>query len=107
MRDDDIKRLWGRYAVQAWWADVLPRFRAIVDAAAKEGAEEERKAILHETGSTVVKACAALARLTAPDDVDEAYVPRAAVVDIAMGIKRDMDAIRSRARSQGQGGGNG
>jgi hypothetical protein len=34
-------------------------------------------------------------RLSAPDDVDEHYVPRAAVVDIAMGIKRDMDALRA------------
>ena len=32
-------------------------------------AEEERKAILHETGSTVVKACAALVRLSEQDSV--------------------------------------
>ena len=81
----------------------------VLRAIARVAAAEERRSILHETGSTVIRACAALVRLTAPDDVDEAYVPRAAVVDIAMGLKRDMDALRSRsaAGGQGRGGGNG
>ncbi len=57
--------------------------------------------VLNETGSTVTRACAALVRLSAPDDVDDAYVPRAAVVDIAMGLKRDMDAILSRSAAGG------
>jgi hypothetical protein len=71
---------------------ILPQ---VVSAIARAAAEEERRSILHETGSTVTRACAALVRLSAPDDVDDAYVPRAAVVDIAIGIKRDMDALRA------------
>ncbi len=81
--------------------EVAVDLRTIARVAAAEG----RRSILHETGSTVVKACAALVRLSAPDDVDDAYVPRAAVVDIAMGLKRDMDALRSRSAAGGQGGG--
>lgn len=77
-------------------AAALPAMCAGCVHAAKSAAEE-RRSILHETGSTVTRACAALVRLSAPDDVDDAYVPRAAVVDIAMGLKRDMDALRSRA----------
>lgn len=76
-------------------------------AIARVAAAEERRSILHETGSTVVKACAALVRLSAPDDVDEHYVQRAAVVDIALGLQRDMKAIRSRSAAGGQGRGGG
>lgn len=83
--------MWTSGAGRHYEIPLLDTLRAIASAAA----EEERKTILHETCSTVVKACAALVRLSAPEDVDEAYVPRAAVVDIAMGLKRDMDALRS------------
>jgi hypothetical protein len=102
MRDEELDRIWTEYAGPVFrpkW--VLPCLRAIASVAAAE----ERRSILDETGSTVTRACAALVRLSAPDDVDDAYVPRAAVVDIAMGLKRDMDALRSSAAAGGQGGG--
>ena len=101
MKDEELLRMWLSGAGRHYEIPLLNTLRAIARAAAAE----ERKTILHETGSTVVKACAALVRLTAPEDVDEAYVPRAAVVDIAMGLKRDMDALRSSAAAGGQGGG--
>jgi hypothetical protein len=105
VKDDDLLRMWTSGAGRHYDVPVVETLRTIARAAAAE----ERRSILHETGSTVISACAALVRLSAPDDVDEHYVPRAAVVDIAMGLKRDMDALRSRsvAGEQGRGGGNG
>jgi hypothetical protein len=102
VKDEELLRMWTSGAGRHYDIPLLDTLRAIARAAV----EEERRSILHETGSTVTRACAALVRLSAPDDVDDAYVPRAAVVDIAMGIKRDMDALRSSsaAGEHGQGG---
>jgi hypothetical protein len=102
VKDDDLLRMWTSGAGRHYEIPLLDTLRSI----ALVAAAEERRSILHETGSTVTRACAALVRLSAPDDVDDAYVPRAAVVDIAMGLKRDMDALRSRAAAgeHGQGG---
>jgi hypothetical protein len=93
VKDEELLRMWTSGAGRHYEIPLLDTLRTIARAAAAE----ERRSILDETGSTVTRACAALVRLSAPDDVDDAYVPRAAVVDIAMGIKRDMDALRSRA----------
>lgn len=98
MKDEELLRMWTSGAGRHYEIPLLDTLRAIARAAA----EEERRSILHETGSTVVKACAALVRLSAPDDVDEAYVPRAAVVDIALGLQRDMKALRSRSAKGGE-----
>jgi hypothetical protein len=92
VKDEELLRMWTSGAGRHYEIPLLDTLRSISRAAAAE----ERRSILHETGSTVTKACAALVRLSAPDDVDDAYVPRAAVVDIAMGLKRDMDALRPR-----------
>ena len=85
MTDDDIKRIWGRYACDAWWTDALPRFRAIEAAARAEGAREEREA------------CAALCERVKleSNDVDDLHR--------AWGADRCLSLIRSRSAAGGGG----
>lgn len=66
---------------------------AILPAAERIGAER-----MH---ATALKACADLVRLVAPDHVEGDVVMREDVVDIAMRLKRDIDAIRALARGDG------
>ena len=48
--------------------------------------------------ASAIRACADLLRLVAPDDVDGDYVPREAVVEIAMRLKRSVDAAAKRSK---------